>query len=152
MKSICTDNLAYNFPVSIKGIVIIEGKVPLLKNERNEFELPGGKLEIDEQPIECIAREIKEELNLKIHVAEILDSWLYKITKNISVVIVTYGCILAADYSSLTISSEHEELIMAGIDEIDNLNMPNGYKNSIKTWFNKYHSGYERVRIKNNFK
>jgi len=37
------DNKAYRFPVSVKGIVYHNDKVVLLKNERDEWELPGGK-------------------------------------------------------------------------------------------------------------
>ena len=34
-----------NFPVSIKGILVEAGWVVLLENERDEWELPGGRLE-----------------------------------------------------------------------------------------------------------
>ena len=33
------------FPVSIKGVLYDGGKIVLLENERNEWELPGGRLE-----------------------------------------------------------------------------------------------------------
>jgi ADP-ribose pyrophosphatase YjhB (NUDIX family) len=36
------------FPVSVKGVVVQGGKVLLLRNERDEWELPGGKLEVGE--------------------------------------------------------------------------------------------------------
>src|SRR3990167_6883809 len=130
-----TDNLAYKFPVSVKGIVLIDGKVPLLKNERNEFELPGGKLEIHEQPIECVTREIREELNLTVYVKDIIDSWLYTITQDVHVVIITYGCTLISNQKNMIISHEHKELVMASREEIDSLHIPDGYKNSIKIWF-----------------
>ena len=32
------------FAVSIKGVVFIDDRVVLLKNEREEWELPGGRL------------------------------------------------------------------------------------------------------------
>jgi 8-oxo-dGTP pyrophosphatase MutT (NUDIX family) len=137
MTPLNTDNQAYRFPVSIKGVVIINGKVPLLKNERDEFELPGGKLEIQEQPVECVTREIKEELNLTVHVDTIIDSWLYTIKQNVHVVIITYGCFLTSNHEHMVISHEHKELFMASEDEIDSLNMPEGYKISIKKWFAK---------------
>ena len=38
------------FPVSVKGVAVQGGKVLLLENERSEWELPGGKLEVGEDP------------------------------------------------------------------------------------------------------
>jgi 8-oxo-dGTP pyrophosphatase MutT (NUDIX family) len=39
-----------NFPVSIKGVLVEAGRVVLLENERDEWELPGGRLEPGEPP------------------------------------------------------------------------------------------------------
>jgi hypothetical protein len=39
---------AHAFPVSVKGVAVQGGRVLLLQNERNEWELPGGKLELRE--------------------------------------------------------------------------------------------------------
>ncbi len=54
------------FPVSVKGVVIRDGRVLLLRNERDEWELPGGKLELGEDPESCVAREITEEVGWAI--------------------------------------------------------------------------------------
>jgi 8-oxo-dGTP pyrophosphatase MutT (NUDIX family) len=66
-----TDNLAARFPVSIKGVVERDGRFVLLKNERDEWELPGGKLEPGEGIEDCLVREIDEELNLPVAVGHI---------------------------------------------------------------------------------
>lgn len=42
----------------MKGIIIDNDHIILLKNERNEWELPGGRLELEETPEECVIREI----------------------------------------------------------------------------------------------
>lgn len=42
----------YNILISVKGIVFDDEKVWLRKNERQEWELPGGKLDKGEQPEE----------------------------------------------------------------------------------------------------
>lgn len=57
------------------------GKVLIAQRERGShmeflWEFPGGKLEPDETPEECIIREIKEELDMDI---EVLD--IYKVVK-----------------------------------------------------------------------
>jgi 8-oxo-dGTP pyrophosphatase MutT (NUDIX family) len=49
------------YPASVKGVVIRDERVLLLRNEREEWELPGGKLELGEDPAKCVAREIYEE-------------------------------------------------------------------------------------------
>ena len=50
-----------NFPVSIKGVLVEAGRVVLLENDRDEWELPGGRLEPGEAPETCLAREFAEE-------------------------------------------------------------------------------------------
>jgi 8-oxo-dGTP pyrophosphatase MutT (NUDIX family) len=45
-----SDNDAFRFPVSVKGIVVRDGAVVLVRNRRDEWELPGGKLELGESP------------------------------------------------------------------------------------------------------
>ncbi|GGV69942.1 hypothetical protein GCM10010277_80480 [Streptomyces longisporoflavus] len=51
------------WPVSVKGVALdARGRVLLLKNERGEWELPGGRLEPeDAAPEATVAREISEE-------------------------------------------------------------------------------------------
>src|SRR5262249_3185737 len=80
------------FPVSIKGVVVIGERVVLLKNERAEWELPGGRLEAGESPPACVVREINEELAIDVAADELLDCWLYEVLPGREVVIVTYGC------------------------------------------------------------
>ena len=124
--------MSYRFPVSIKGVVLYHGKVILLKNERDEFELPGGKLEIDENPIQCLKREIKEELNIVVRVGQIIDSWLYHINADTHVVIITYCCYIEDENPIVKISNEHKEFKSVDINEIDGLLLPGGYRLSIK--------------------
>lgn len=115
----------------MKGVVTIDGRVCLLFNERDEWELPGGKLEPGEDPQECLAREIDEELGLTAVPERILDSWLYRIAPGVEVVIVTYAC---APLSGRTprLSHEHKKLGLFAPEEIEALNMPEGYKASIR--------------------
>lgn len=128
-----SDNFAHKFPVSVKGVIIREQCVALLKNERNEWELPGGKLEPGETPEACVAREMYEELKLEVKTSAILGVWLYTPTKNTSVLIVTFGCVEAVSRAA-KISGEHQEFAWMPLSEVANLNMPEGYKHSIHTW------------------
>jgi 8-oxo-dGTP pyrophosphatase MutT (NUDIX family) len=78
------------FPVSIKGVVVQAGRVLLLHNQRHERELPGGKLEVGEDPAACVARGIAEETGRPVTTGPILDAWQYHIRPGIDVLIVTY--------------------------------------------------------------
>ncbi len=126
-------NLEYistSFPVSIKGVIFKDGKVILLRNERNEWELPGGKLERGETPESCLEREIFEELGLTVAALQLLDVWQYEIFSDVVVLIVTYLC-SPADTFEFQISNEHKQGGWFDVEEIEGLNMPDGYKQSI---------------------
>jgi 8-oxo-dGTP pyrophosphatase MutT (NUDIX family) len=122
------------FPVSVKGVAVQAGRVLLLKNERDEWELPGGKLELREDPRACVAREIGEETGWHVLTGPILDCWQYHIGEGQDVVIVTYGCHVAGDEPP-AVSPEHSRAELFSPAEVAALNMPDGYKSSVMTWF-----------------
>jgi 8-oxo-dGTP pyrophosphatase MutT (NUDIX family) len=125
---------ARSFPFSVKGVAVQAGRVLLLQNERGEWELPGGKLELGEDPRACVAREISEESGWEVTAGPILDCWQYHIGEGQDVVIVTYGCLVASAEPPV-VSVEHRCAALVGPAEIAALNMPDGYKRSILTWF-----------------
>jgi 8-oxo-dGTP pyrophosphatase MutT (NUDIX family) len=133
MTNLPRDNDAYRFPVSVKGVVIRGDKVILLRNERDEWELPGGKLELSESPEQCLAREMAEELRLEIVPESILNSWIYTIVPGVSVLILAYGC-LESSRDEAILSDEHRELRWFPLVDVDSLTMPEGYKASIRAW------------------
>jgi ADP-ribose pyrophosphatase YjhB (NUDIX family) len=89
------------YPISVKGVVVRAGRVLLLKNEREEWELPGGRLEIGESPEQCVAREITEETAWRVSTGPLLDVWMYDIVQAERLVfIVTHGCHLPVGVST----------------------------------------------------
>lgn len=105
----------------------------LLRNERGEWELPGGKLEPDESPEECVAREILEELNLRVEVGPPLNAWLYEVLEGVRVFVVTYGCHVESPVG-MSRSEEHSSMDSFDPHELGKINLPDGYKTSIKLW------------------
>jgi 8-oxo-dGTP pyrophosphatase MutT (NUDIX family) len=133
MTSQPRDNQAHRFPVAVKGVLIRDGNVILLRNERDEWELPGGKLELSESPEQCLTREIAEELQLAIEPETILDSWVYTIVPGVDILVIAYGCVESSQDEAV-LSDEHKELRWFPLAETDALRMPEGYKRSIRSW------------------
>jgi 8-oxo-dGTP pyrophosphatase MutT (NUDIX family) len=132
-----------SYQVSIKGVVVQAGRVLLLHNERQEWELPGGRLELGETPPQCVAREIAEETGWVVDTGSILDSWMYYIDQvERNVFIVTYGCHLRAGQNDVdpVLSHEHKQIGLFTEAEAGDLVMPGGYKTSIATWFERLRS------------
>jgi mutator protein MutT len=123
--------MAMAFPVSIKGVLLDGARVALLENERGEWELPGGRIEVGEQPAECLAREFAEELGIAVAVAAIIDCWVYEVLPGRHVVIVTYS-VHRGDDGELRVSAEHRRCGWFAVAELDRLPMPEGYRRSIR--------------------
>jgi 8-oxo-dGTP pyrophosphatase MutT (NUDIX family) len=119
--------------VSAKGIVLRDGRVVLVKNPRDEWELPGGKLEAGETPEACVAREIAEELGLDVGVGPIVDAWVYRIAAGVDVLVVSYGCEAHA-WPATVESPEGCEVDLFALDALDGLALPDGYRRAIRRW------------------
>jgi 8-oxo-dGTP pyrophosphatase MutT (NUDIX family) len=134
------------WPVSVKAVVLDDqGRVLLLHNERDEWELPGGRLEIadqvtgeaaDQTPQDAVAREVFEETGWQVKVGPLIDDgvWIYEPLAGRRVLIVTYGAVALDPRVEPVASHEHKQVGLFTNDEAAELNMPAGYKTSIRAW------------------
>jgi len=120
-------------PISIKGVLVIEGSVLLVKNSRREWELPGGRGEAGEDHAQTLLREFIEELSLEIAIGDPIDSYLFEVIPGRHVFIVTYGCTLAGEFGP-QLSDEHTAHCLWPIDQLPKINLPMGYRRSIEKW------------------
>jgi len=122
-------------PLSIKGVVIHEGRVLLLLNARGEWDLPGGRPEAGEDHRVALVREVREETGLDIEVGALLGEHLFEVLPRRFVRIVAYACaLLGAPVAA--ISAEHLEarwLPFADLGEtIAGHKLPAGYLGAIR--------------------
>lgn len=124
----------YHLPISVKAVVRWGLQVPLLRNERDEWELPGGKLEEGEAPADCLTREVQEELGWSVEFVHPSHAWVYRIRPDRHVFVLTYF----GDYEGSTqpaYSHEHKSLQLVDWREVDELHMPAPYKEAIRLAF-----------------
>lgn len=131
----------YLLPISVKGIIFEDRKVWLRKNERNEWELPGGKLGEGEQPEQTVIRELREELGFETEVRDLIQAHVYIIQKSVDekkgVLVLSYLCLLKDKVG------DFEHIGEAGIarfnafslEEVSSLTMPQFYKDAISKAF-----------------
>jgi 8-oxo-dGTP pyrophosphatase MutT (NUDIX family) len=117
--------------VSVKGVLLEGDRVVLLLNERDEWELPGGRLESGEDTVACLEREFAEELGVAIVADGILDCWLYQVFTGKDVLIVTYA-VRRINRREFRVSQEHRKFGVFALGELTGLAMPEGYRRSIR--------------------
>jgi 8-oxo-dGTP pyrophosphatase MutT (NUDIX family) len=122
--------------VSVKGVLLEGVRIALLENERGEWELPGGRPEPGETFEACLIREMAEELGIEIAVERWLDSWIYEVLPDRFVEIVTYG-VRRLDCGPLCLSTEHTRLGRFTLEELTDIRLPEGYRQSICRWVAK---------------
>jgi ADP-ribose pyrophosphatase YjhB (NUDIX family) len=120
------------FPVSIKGVVLSpRNEALLLLNERDEWELPGRRIELGESSAECLTKGILETLELEVRVGSPVNTFLFEATPGRHVFIATYRCAVVGPF---------EPVLGAGRKRIGLFppnalppNLPRGYRASIAT-------------------
>ena len=103
-----------------------DGKILIAKRDIGDelfaglWEFPGGKVEEGETPEECMAREIKEELNILVEVGELITSNKHKYPHGIFELLaykVKY-------ISGKIVLNAHNEIKWVNIDEMANFEFP----------------------------
>ena len=129
---------AYFVPVSVKGVVLEGDFVWLRKNERGEWELPGGKIDAGEQPEEAVVREFREELGFDVAVKDIIKAHVLKIPNSLDesegVLVLIFACELLTKTGAFEFKGEAgvAEFKKFRLSEIEKLRMPQFYKEAIK--------------------
>jgi 8-oxo-dGTP diphosphatase len=101
------------------AIIREKGKVLIAQRMRNslfglKWEFPGGKVEGDESPEECLRRELKEELGIETENLGLFTTTKYSY-KDFDVELLFYNVRRVSGDLQL---NSHENLVWIGIDEL----------------------------------
>lgn len=108
------------FNVGIKGVIIKDDKVLILKNTKGFWEVPGGRIDGNETVEETLRRELDEELpnitSVVVHGVVGAGRIEKDIQKNVSLVLIFYA--VSADFDGEPqLSHEHEDYKWATQEE-----------------------------------
>jgi mutator protein MutT len=121
----------YRLPISVKAVLVEGGRACLLLNERDQWELPGGRLERGESPEECLLREVREEIGLEAAIERLVDARAFEPVPGKEVFVLVYRCRLAAP-GTVVLSSEHRQAGWFSLAEMESLVLPEGYRASLE--------------------
>ncbi|MET9914187.1 NUDIX hydrolase [Streptomyces sp. NPDC006476] len=118
---------------SFKAVLLdSEMRVLLGTNPRGEWELLGGRAEAqDATPQDTVRREVREEAGIDITVGAIIDTWFYDIPDTGRVAVTSYLARPVDDVSPV-LGTEHADLAFFHARELDDINLPEGYRHSIR--------------------
>jgi 8-oxo-dGTP diphosphatase len=136
-------------PISVKAVLIEDGRVLLLLNERGEWDLPGGRPEPGEDHRAALVREVREESGLDAEVGGLIDEHLFEVLPQRVVRIAVYACTLVGAGDSVVLSHEHVQTRWVPLAEIgqtiEGRRLPKGYLDAIRQVIRQPSSSSERV-------
>ena len=124
-------------PLSLKAVLIDQGRVLLLLNSRGEWDLPGGRPESGENHRKALQREVREETGLNVMVSNLVDEHVFEVLPGQFVQIAAYGCLLRGA-AEVQLSDEHQESLWVPLDELQDgvdvagHRLPPGYLQAIR--------------------
>jgi mutator protein MutT len=121
----------YRLPISVKAVLVEDGRACLLLNERDQWELPGGRLERGESPEQCLLREVREEVGLDAVIERLVDARAFVPAPGKEVFVLVYRCRLVAPGVTI-LSGEHRQGGWFNLAEMGSLVLPDGYFTSIQ--------------------
>jgi 8-oxo-dGTP diphosphatase len=135
-------------PISIKGVLLHDGHVLLLLNERGEWDLPGGRPDPGEDHRSALQREVSEEAGVEVVIGTALDEHLFEVLPNRFVRILPFACRLLGA-SNATPSHEHVETRWVPVAELGETiaghRLPKGYLGAIRQAIDQPRSPSDRV-------
>ncbi len=122
-------------PVSAKVVLVsADGKVLVLRKNNGIPDLPGGKVEPNEDLFEALERELAEEVQIKANTFDFVASWVkhHAVLGDRLILVFVAEIASSADNCIVTLSEEHvwgQFLDREGVEGINDLQP--GYANAL---------------------
>jgi ADP-ribose pyrophosphatase YjhB (NUDIX family) len=125
--------------VAQKAVIIKDGNVLLVRDPREEkeiWELPGGRLNVGEDPKEGLAREIFEELGVDVDVHDVLhvEQFLQGSEGNNTLMIAYRASLSEPEAVLLPDSKEIAEVRFVPVNEVLDLNLFPEYRRTLEAY------------------
>lgn len=102
------------------AILVKDGEVIIAKRKAglkfaDKWEFPGGKIEVNETPEQCLKREMKEEFDIDVSIGEYLGSSIYRYD-HISIELLAYRTFWKG---GSIILNDHDEIKWVSLEQLD---------------------------------
>lgn len=119
--------------VTVKAIIENKSQILMVRDQKRSWELPGGKVEFGEHPIDALKRELAEELDAqKINIKRVFNVWDFIVElpqAHYQFIVLVFICDI--DFLSIKLSGEHNTYRWMTINDITLEPMREGYRKSI---------------------
>jgi len=133
---------AQAFLISTKAMISQSGKLLMLRIAgSDQWELPGGLLEMDEDLADGLIREVREETGLNVAVGKIVSVWDNRFgtfivrdgrTLNVRIILIAYLC--STSESTIRISHEHDDFRWVPNEELTQMNLITNTREAIDAY------------------
>ena len=123
--------------IPVKALIVKDGKILITRDRL--WELPGGRMNVGEEPEETLHREIQEELGVDIRILHIEDAFVRSVTPpNPTHLILVFRCELVDDTPFRADEKEIQEMRwITANDDLSAIPFFPGYPEMLKKYFQK---------------